>query len=554
MKKKNEPNVKMNTEEVKIFSKAVHACRHVFGMTRTATRRFMLRQLKAKKLYDKKPFERNFKKAWRKSLETFDLTDNGNGARFAYEHSDNVRYCEDEGKGTYYCWNDKIWVSGNERRLLLMARETVRKMKATAEAMPDGATGKTELLEWAKKCDNYATLRSMVRAASLEDIAVSHVQFDRHHDLLCCNNGMMNLKTGKFTRGHDRNLLLTQMIPWDYDPDATCELWEEFIDYAAYGDEEKKRFMQVSFGYGLTGHAVEKALFVLQGRGETGKSTFVEALRALLGDQLATQTDFTTFTQKSSHKFIRNDLAMTRNKRVVTASEGDDKDKFDGPVIKALTGGDTVVARFLRQEYFQFKAKFKIFLATNKLPQVQVNDEAAWARFVIMPFDRPIPEDKKDRHMLQKLIEKEISGILNWGIKGAMMYYKDGGLKIPPSILAAKDKLRGISDPVESFMKECCVDDRKATTPNRDFFKKWELWCDDMGEEAGDNASFGKRFKSALLRGSNGGKYTETRVRVKAKGKTKMRRAWKGIRLIEEAPRPTKVAKDRRSKKSNKSK
>lgn len=515
--------MKKVTEQLKKFNKDVHICRYVFGMTRTATRRFMMRKLKAEKNYDEKNFNKHFKKAWVKSLETFELTDNGNGARFAHEHSDNVRYCADEGKGTYYRWNEKIWASGNERPLLLMARETVRNMKALAEAMPDGAIGKTELLEWAKKCDNYVTLRSMVRAASLEDIAVSHFQFDDQPDLLCCNNGIINLKTGKFTSGHDRKLLLTQMIPWDYDPDAICERWEKFIDYASYGDDEIKRFIQTVFGYGLTGHAVEKALFVLHGKGETGKSTFIEILRALLGNQLATQTDFTTFTKKSSYKFIRNDLAMTRDMRVVTASEGDDKDKFDGAVIKALTGGDMIVARFLRQEYFQFKAKFKIFLGTNLLPQVQVNDEAAWNRLVIIPFERPIQEDVKDRHMTRKLIEKEISGILNWGIKGAKMYYEEGGLKIPEKIRAAKDQLRGVINPIALFMAECCEDDPKAKTTTAKLFKAWTVWCDEKGYPAGGKAAFGK-----LIAGQG---YKETRTRVLVKGEKKMRRAWAGIKL-----------------------
>lgn len=107
--------------------------------------------------------------------------------------------------------------------------------------------------------------------------------------------------------------------------------------------------------------------------------------------------------------------------RFVSAVESEEGQQLSEGLVKQITGGEPITARFLRQEYFEFQPEFKVFFTTNHKPIIKGMDEGIWRRVRMMPFTVTIPKDKVDRKLPKKLA-MEMSGILNWAIEGCLKW------------------------------------------------------------------------------------------------------------------------------------
>ena len=128
---------------------------------------------------------------------------------------------------------------------------------------------------------------------------------------------------------------------------------------------------------------------------------------------------------------------------------------FDEVLIKQLTGGDKITARFLHQEFFEFSPTFKIFIATNHKPNIIGTDEGIWRRVKLIPFDWQVPEEKKDEDLINKL-KSELSGILNWALEGYKNWKRDG-LVVPDAVENATNEYRETEDLIGQFISERCL-------------------------------------------------------------------------------------------------
>ena len=145
-------------------------------------------------------------------------------------------------------------------------------------------------------------------------------------------------------------------------------------------------YLQRAVGYSLLGANPDEVFFMLCGPGRTGKSTFVEAVRAMLGDYAMT-SDFESFILRRGDAGVRNDIAALVGKRLVASIEVEDGKRLALPLLKQLTGRDTISARFLYREYFEFVPQFALWLACNHPPRVGTSTDAAfWRRIHLVPF------------------------------------------------------------------------------------------------------------------------------------------------------------------------
>src|SRR5262249_46306965 len=192
----------------------------------------------------------------------------------------------------------------------------------------------------------------------------------------------------------------------------------------------------------------------LYGRGRNGKTTLLNAVRHVLGDYGAS-TKASTLMVKQHGDDKRNDIAVLRGARFVSATETEDGQRMAEALIKEMTGEDPVTARLLYAEYFTFHPTFKIFLAANHKPLISGVDLAIWRRIHLVPFEQTIPEDKVDG-LLPAVLQAESSGILNWLIAGYRAYVK-GGLQVPHAVRAATAAYRHESDPLADFLEDACV-------------------------------------------------------------------------------------------------
>ncbi len=415
------------------------------------------------------------------------LTDVGNARRLVAMHGQDVRYCPPLGK--WLVWDGKRWAVDETGGIVRRAKVTVTAMYKEAARIMD-SNDRKELAKHAARSESEARINAMISLAMSEpNIPVTPDQLDRNPWILAVQNGTVDLRTGQLLSPR-REDLITKLAPVEYDAEARCPTWERFLKEIMEGDQELVRFLQKAIGYSLTGSTSEQCLFILYGTGANGKSTLLSTLRSLLGDY-ARQTPTDTLLVKRGNT-IPNDIARLRGARLVSAVEAEDGRRLAEALVKQLTGGDTITARFLHREFFEFETTFKIFLAVNHKPIIQGTDYAIWRRIRLIPFNVAIPEQEQDKGLPEKL-RKELPGILRWAVEGCIGWQKEG-LDVPAAVKRATATYREEMDVIASFIKEWCVVNEEERETAANLYEAYVKWCEEAGEQPLSKSQFGVRL------------------------------------------------------------
>lgn len=329
--------------------------------------------------------------------------------------------------------------------------------------------------------------------------AVTNEIWDADPFLLGTPGGTVDLRTGEMSDAiPDQYISKQTAITPEHGPPI---LWLKFLREAMDGDEAMVTFLQQWCGYCLTGDTREHALAFAYGDGGNGKGVFMNTLIGIMGDYAVT-AGMETFTA-SKHDRHSTELAMLRGARLVTASETEEGRAWAESKIKAITGGDPITARFMRQDNFTFIPQFKLTIAGNHAPTLRNVDDAMRRRFNIIPFTTK--PQKPDRELQIKL-QAEWGQILAWAIRGCRDWMTNG-LTRPSAVLAATKEYFADQDLAGQWFEERCV-----LTPGRfdtcaKFYADWVTFAKEHGEEPGSNKSFGQMmrrrgFVSELMRSS----------------------------------------------------
>ena len=377
-------------------------------------------------------------------------SDYTNALAFVRDHGQDLRYCFPWQ--SWLVWTGSHW-QRDDRPGRARAKQTVKRRARRAEALDEKAA--QALMAHVKKSLGKSSLDAMVRTARDEpSIPITPAMLDADPWLLNCTNGTLDLRTGAL-RPHRQADMLTRCLPLAYDPEARCPQWIVFLETILQGQAELIVFVQRALGYSLTGSTREQCFFLLHGPTKTGKSTFMHLAKALLGPY-GTQAEMSTFLHKD-RETVRNDLADLAGMRLVAAIETDAGKRLAEALIKQLTGGtDTIKARFLFEEYFEYRPQFKVFLATNHKPRVNPGDDAIWERIRLIPFLVQIPKQDRDKQLETKL-RAELPGILAWTVRGCLAWQRDDSLGEPAAVVEATQGYRDEMDDVGRFLTEVCL-------------------------------------------------------------------------------------------------
>lgn len=403
----------------------------------------------------------------------FNLTDMGNAERLVHYFGLEVRYCHAWKK--WLVWDGTRWAVDKTDHIRHLAKDVVRRIYREAEYEADDRK-RQDIAKHAMSSESEKRIRSMVSLAQSE-VFITPEQLDLNPWLLTCLNGTINLENGKLMP-HQTDHFISQLASVNYDTNRNCSLWLSFLDRIMDGNEHLISFMQRAIGYSLTGETSEQCLFIFYGSGANGKTTFLQTINAMLGEY-AMQTPTETLLVKRRGA-IPNDVARLKGARFVTASEAESEQRFAESLIKQMTGGDTLSARFLHQEWFDFEPTHKIFLGTNHKPVIKGTDNAIWRRIKLVPFEVTIPENERDLRLVDKL-KTELPGILAWAVKGCLKWQKNG-LGTPDEVRTATDDYRNEMDVLSEFLADCCVEGPLHEVRTKDLYPAYCNWCESNGD------------------------------------------------------------------------
>lgn len=315
--------------------------------------------------------------------------------------------------------------------------------------------------------------------------------------------------------------MLTKVAPATYLPGADCagNIWRSYLA-GVQPDQTICDFLQRAAGYTLTGDCSEEVLFFLHGPAAAGKSTFVEALKAALGDYAAT-LDFSVLLKSrydSDGRSANPEIAKLPGTRMAISIEVSEGKRLAEGLVKTLTGGDTISARGLyERRNTEFVPQFKLWLVANDAPRMRDTDDALWRRVLIIPFNRSIPPESRDPRIKQELrfSEQGRAAVLAWAVQGCLLW-QQYGLAPPPAVQIATQAMRLEMDPCAEFWAERCIfgPAYQVTAANlRNAYLEW-------AEKAGVRPLTSKMLAE----------------RLEAKGCTSSRtnaaRLWNGIQLV----------------------
>ncbi|MCC6740597.1 MAG: hypothetical protein IT452_16255 [Planctomycetia bacterium] len=302
------------------------------------------------------------------------FTDTGNAKRLVLRRGNDLRYCYQGGK--WLVWDGRRWRIDDGDCVMLLAKETARAIYTEAAATEDSEDAEA-LSKHATSSLSEKRLRAMI-ALACSECPIAPQEFDADPWLLNVANGTLDLRSGAL-REHRRDDRLSKLVPVAFDSEAACPTWHTFLLRIFNGNEALIAFVQRAVGYGLTGHIREQVLFFLHGTGANGKSTFLEALLSTLGPDYAIQAAPNLLMAKNFDAHP-TEVADLHGKRFVATVEVGEGRKLAEVLVKQLTGGDTLKARRMREDFWSFAPTFKIFLAANHKPAVTGTDHAIWRR------------------------------------------------------------------------------------------------------------------------------------------------------------------------------
>ncbi len=435
-------------------------------------------------------------------MRAYTFDDMGNAERFVDLFGENVRYCYTEKK--WYFYNSMRWSVDNLGVILRMADKCVEAMKAEAKLylQADEESGGDMAKAFEKHMKSSRSNKS--KKAMLNEIEhhlpILPIQMDRYKMALNTPSGIINLKNGD-VKAHNPEYYFTKITSVDCAEAADCPRWLAFLDDIFADDKDLIRYIQKAVGYSLTGSTAEQCAFFLYGTGRNGKSTFIDVIRDVFGDYAANIQPETIMVKSSQSNAINSDIARLKGARLVTSVEPNEGVRLNEGLLKQLTGNDTVTARKLYSEEFEFKPEFKLWMATNHKPIIRGTDTGIWRRIHMIPFNVQIPEDKVDKNLTHKL-KAEMTAIFKWCIDGCLMWQREG-LQMPAAVLKSVREYRREMDVISAFIEDKCT--LEGTVQASMLYAAYASWADSNNEYCMSNTKFStelaKRFEK--IKGRN---------------------------------------------------
>ena len=424
----------------------------------------------------------------------------------------------DRERGIWYVYDGKVWQPDeNALAVAELAKIFADRLYTFALQITDEDT-RNRYIKRVQKLQMRKNRRTMIEDAK-SVYPVSHTIFDRNTDLFNCQNGTLNLTTGEF-RPHDPADFLTMLSGVTYDPDAACLRWEQFISEVMCNDSDLALYLQKALGYALTGDTSLECLFILYGAtSRNGKGTTMETFLKIMGDYGKTSNPEMLSTKFGNINASgpSEEIARLAGVRFVNISEPEKKITFNAALVKRMTGNDTLNARFLHENSFDFRPNFKIFINTNYKPSVSDMTLFYSNRLKLIPFKRHFEEHEQDKSLKAFFAEEQSqSAIFNWCYAGYKLFKKQG-LDDPTAVTEATKEYQDESDRIGQFVDAWLEEGEAFEERTSAVYNIYGQWCEKYGYRKENSTNFNnaiQRFFPIVRKRPNDGSGSQTTMLV----------------------------------------
>jgi putative DNA primase/helicase len=382
----------------------------------------------------------------------------------------------------WHVWDEQRWKGDDDGLALREYTTMVKDAWAELGQIPDSDDRKKAFLALTAAERKSNADGALAFAAVQPEMAVAAARLDSNRMLLNCANGTLNLDTMQLG-DHRPEHNISKVCKGAWVPDPGEMRWSKFVS-EILPDLQVRDYVQRLMGSALSGRVREHILPIFTGSGGNGKSTFIESVLDALGDY-AIQAD-PRLLMASSHDTHPTGQAALQSRRLAVCMETAEGRRLDAPTAKQLTGGDTITARYMRQDFFSFEPSHTIVLVTNHKPIVPGSDDALWRRLAVVPFDQKFADADADPD-LKETLRSEPDAVLSWMIQG-WIAYRERGLDMPAGVRTATDKYKTDSDAVGRFLAEKTMN--HGEVKSSELFAAWSRWCSQEGEEPGTQTAF----------------------------------------------------------------
>jgi P4 family phage/plasmid primase-like protien len=400
---------------------------------------------------------------------------------FAQMAGGRVRF--DHGRGCWLIWSGHRWRPDKDGSVHRMWLEVLATRYGRALGAADRERARLTAEVQAAGAMNSAITAGLAIASTMEPIATTADAWDTDPWLLCCENGVVELRTGRLRPGRPDEMI-SRSTGIAYDPDAPCPRWMRFLEEVFAGDQELVDWYGLLVGTSLVG-VVQELLAIHHGLGNNGKSVAVRALRRAFGDYAVVIPVETLVSAKRAAGEATPDLMALRGARIAFTSEPDQAAKLRGGVLKRLASIDRMTGRPLYGATQTWEPTHTVHLATNHLPSVDDATDGFWRRVTLVPwnvrFRKPgedgtaPPEDPE----LVATLALEAPGILAWAVGGAVAYAAGATLHpFPAAVRVRTDAYRTDEDKLGTFVADCVVYEQGALVGVSVLFAAYRTWCE----------------------------------------------------------------------------
>lgn len=423
----------------------------------------------------------------------YSATDNGSGRLFADLVKGQARYVA--SRKSWYIFDGARWMldEGN------MA--TMEMCKTIGDALNHYALGinpDIKRKEYMRYTIHWLTRRYrkiiLDDAASIYSIRMN--EFDADETLFNCRNGTLDLNSMTF-RGHNPEDKITKIADVVYNPDARCSRFMQFLAEVMSGDSDKSAFLQKALGYALSGDSRYECMFILYGATtRNGKSTLMESVLRVFGDYGLTVAPETIAAKLRSSSGPSEDLARLAGKRLANISEPSHGMRLNAAQVKSMTGNDSINARFLHCDSFDFRPQFKLYINTNYLPNVDDMSLFSSNRVRVIPFDRHFEPKEQDPDLKNQFATEEAkSAILNWLIAGWQLLQKEG-LNSPAAVVEATKEYSHDSNKIAQFAEDNLESNASFEVRTSEIYAHYKVWCEANGCLVENSTNFKKSLQT----------------------------------------------------------